>query len=638
MKFGDDIDVIESLRECIDTSTFLTTIENVNKGIFYKKKLRLLTDSEIKILDNNGNIATDWKEIFVSEKFKPEPIIGCTFLGKAVIGCLEGEVNINGIPHPSGLINSTFYNVQIDDGVLVKNVMTIASITIMNGASIVNCHTVSHGEDNHFGIGKELSLAIENGGRELKIFPEINIDVARIICSRRNDKKLLADYETLVGEYRDKSESPWSIVMQNAKIWNCAKVINFFLGEGAILDNVCCVKNSVIISSDEEPATIEDGAYVSDSVVQWGCHISTGAIIRNSIFTEYSSATLNAKVLDSLIGSNTEIAEGEATSSLVGSFVGFHHQALLISAFWPEGKGNISYGANIGSNHTGKEPDQEIWPGEGTFFGLGSSVKFPTDFTQGPYSIIATGVLALAQKMMFPFSLINNPSLTISDISPGFNELIPAWVLTDNIFTIWRNVEKYKARNKAKRITIKYDIFRPSIIDKMLDARKRLNSIEQIKSIYTEKEIQGLGKNYMLEKNRQKAIDVYAFYAKYYCLNEMYREIMQLIDMRKEKITASSLYAPEQKNKVWQHALSIWDELVGTKDIVENLKKLIDIKHDIAMRVKDCKGKDDVRGKKIIRDYEHSHVSADNNKFVCHSFDDAQRFANEVEGIIKHLA
>ena len=52
------------------------------------------------------------------------------------------------------------------------------------------------------------------------------------------------------------------------------------------------------------------------------------------------------------------------STSLVGPFVAFHHQALLIAAYWPEGKGNIAYGANVGSNHTGKAPDQEIRPGE----------------------------------------------------------------------------------------------------------------------------------------------------------------------------------------------------------------------------------------------------------------------------------
>jgi hypothetical protein len=80
---------------------------------------------------------------------------------------------------------------------------------------------------------------------------------------------------------------------------------------------------------------------------------------------------------------------------------------MLIAALWPEGKGNIAAGANVGSNHTSRAPDQEFWPGEGLYVGLGVNIKYPADFTQAPYTIIATGVSTLPQKVAFPFSLIN---------------------------------------------------------------------------------------------------------------------------------------------------------------------------------------------------------------------------------------
>ena len=74
-------------------------------------------------------------------------------------------------------------------------------------------------------------------------------------------------------------------------------------------------------------------------------------------------------MLSSVLGSFTTVAEGEVSSSLVGPFVGFSHQSLLVAAFWPAGRGNIGYGANVGSNHTGKRNDQELWAGEGVFYG-----------------------------------------------------------------------------------------------------------------------------------------------------------------------------------------------------------------------------------------------------------------------------
>ena len=637
MKFGKDLDVIDFLSTALKTSTFLSMIRRINDGIYSRSELRALSSPEIGTLERQRNIARDWRRVRVSRDFTPEPIIGCTFLGSAVIGNLAGTVTVAGFQQPCGLINSTFYDVQIADAVLIKNVMTLSAVTALSGAAIMNCHTIAHGEDTHFGVGKELKLAVEAGGREIRIFPEITIDVARIICSRRDDKELLNEYNRLVDEYFRRADSPWSVVMNDARVMNCPKVLNMFIGEAATIDNANCVKNTVIISSREEPVTIEDGAYVADCVVQWGGHIATGAIAENSIFTEYSGASRNALVTDSLIGSNTHASGGEITSSLVGSFVGFHHQALLISAFWPEGKGNISYGANVGSNHTGKEPDQEIWPGEGTFFGLGCSIKFPTDFTQGPYSMVASGTICLPQKMMFPFSLINRPRHTWKGLSPAINEIIPAWVLHDNIFTVWRNVGKYRARNKARRITIKYDILRPSVIDKMLDARARLNAVSEVKEYYIERDIPGLGKNYMLEEVRQRAIHAYDYYARYYCLSELDREIRRRLADGATVVRRDDLFAAEQHSEVWEHAAVLWGRLMGDIALEAALRELADMKREIARQIRVSKEKDDARGMEIIRDYRSSHVLAEDNRFVRQSREEAEAFARELPGVLEHL-
>ena len=76
-----------------------------------------------------------------------------------------------------------------------------------------------------------------------------------------------------------------------------------------------------------------------------------------------------------LVGLGDGAGMGASVGPLVGPFVGFHHQALLIACFWPDGKGNIGYGANVGSNHTLKAPDQELWPGEGCFFCRKPSIR-----------------------------------------------------------------------------------------------------------------------------------------------------------------------------------------------------------------------------------------------------------------------
>ncbi|MBT3273058.1 MAG: DUF4954 family protein, partial [Spirochaetales bacterium] len=472
---------------------------------------------------------------------------------------------------------------------------------------------------------------VETGGREVRVFPEINIDVARRICKDRGDRELQGKYSELIDKYAEAAKSKWSIVEFAAQVVDSPKVLNFFLGEYGLIDNACSVKNTVVISNKEERTRITDGAIVKDCTMQWGAQISTGALTEGSIFTEHSGADRHGKVFDSLIGANTNIAEGEVTSSLVGSFVGFHHQALLISAFWPGGKGNIAYGSNIGSNHTGKEPDQELWPGEGMFFGLDCAIKYPADFTNSPYSIISSGTITLPQKVSFPFSLINSPSINFDDISPAFNEIFPAWILSDNFFMIKRNEEKYRQRNRAKRIHLKFSIFRPSIVDKMVDAEGRLK-VASMKDVYTESDIEGLGKNYLLESNRIKAINTYDYYIRYYCLNLMFR---YLLTHKTSEADLDEILHQSTDDEEWEHARNLFLSRLEFSSLNEAGITLIEIKNAIAKQIFESKQRDDLRGEKITKGYNEAHVLAEDNEFVKKTMDQTQTYEQKIRKFLK---
>ena len=146
---------------------------------------------------------------------------------------------------------------------------------------------------------------------------------------------------------------------------------------------------------------------VENSILQWGCSFESGSNCSDSMLCEHTDTSCNAKIVNSIIAPNTGVSSGECNSSLVGPFIGFHHNSVLIScrrftgeliiALWYEGKGNIGYGANIGSNHTGRLPDQESIPGEGVFFGLGCNIKYPCNLLHSPYSIVASGVTMLPE-------------------------------------------------------------------------------------------------------------------------------------------------------------------------------------------------------------------------------------------------
>ncbi|OPX31341.1 MAG: hypothetical protein B1H40_04190 [Candidatus Latescibacteria bacterium 4484_181] len=344
----------------------------------------------------------------------------------------------------------------------------------------------------------------------------------------------------------------------------------------------------------------------------------------------------HGKVTQSILGPNTGVAEGEVTASLLGPFVGFHHQALLIAALWPEGKGNVAYGANIGSNHTSKAPDQELWPGEGVFFGLGVNIKYPSDFTRAPYSIFAMGVNALAQKLTFPFSLINTPAAVYKGVSPAYNEIRPAWLLTDNMYTLRRNEEKFKKRNKAKRTTFDFDVFRPHIVDLMIDARNRLLEVTEVKDLYTDKDIRGLGKNYMLEESRLKAIEAYTFYIKYYALLGLKRKVEELLDSGSKEQIADLISRPSSDLR-WEHQRRILKTELRGNDVAEGLRLLAEMQEKVARDVEKSKEKDDRRGCRIIDDYEVVHPSASNDAFVLDTWRQTRKMQNQIEELLSKL-
>src|SRR5206468_3059117 len=119
--------------------------------------------------------------------------------------------------------------------------------------------------------------------------------------------------------------------------------------------------------------------------------------------------------------------------------------------------------------------------------------RFPADFTLAPYSVLACSVTTSPQRVEFPFSLINSPTHTFPHLSPTLNQIIPAWLLTDSLYTLQRNEQKYQRRNQARRSTIEFRILRPELLDLVRESCRRLEAVPAQKAVYTERDIPGLG-------------------------------------------------------------------------------------------------------------------------------------------------
>ncbi|CAK9009847.1 Uncharacterized protein TP_0851, partial [Durusdinium trenchii] len=381
-------------------------------------------------------------------------------------------------------------------------------------ARVVGCGQISMEEANEstpFGNGIEIPVVVGSGGRDVLAHAELDLNEACQVAAKRDCAETQAQHKDHVRAYCESVRLGWNVIESHCRVESCAFLSNVFLGAHAIIRDAYMV-NTTVLSNAEEQSRVQAGADVRDALLQWSVTVDSQSIVRNSLMCTQSHAEMHGKLLDSVLGPYSGVAEGEISESLVGPFVGFHHQSLLIASFWPAGRGNIGYGANVGSNHTGKAPDQELWHGEGVFYGLGSCVKFPSDFSRAPYTLVATGITTLAQRMTCPFSLISSPQAHhgVQVASPAYNEIHPGWVLSQNLYSVIRNEYKFRDRGaKSKRVHIEFEILRPSTVALLRVARDDLARVHTRKAVYTDRDFACIGKNIMTERSRAEAVSTY---------------------------------------------------------------------------------------------------------------------------------
>jgi len=628
----------------LETSSYLASLRELKRAQrrsrLFGERIRALTREEIAALESRGNVSSDWSRVLAADGFTPAHIVGSAFVGDCVVGAMGGEEISVGksVSLPSGVYHSTIVGSEIGNGCLVSGVGVLSNYILKERSVVFNAGAVTASSACAFGNGLEIVIGIETGGREVLSYAEMTIPVAATVATRRGDREFLEAYREFVRAYCDACSAPFGVIERGGLVRNTATVEDTYVGEGSVIDGATVVQNCTLLGSPDERTAVSHGAFVRNSCLQYGCDVTSMAIVDNSVLTEHSHVERHGKVTQSIIGPNTGIAEGEVTASLIGPFVGFHHQAMLIAALWPGGKGNVAYGANVGSNHTSKAPDQEIWCGEGFFFGLGVNVKFPSDFTEAPYSLIATAVDTLPQKMTFPFSLINKPDRVHEGIPSAYNEIFPGWVLSDNLYAVLRNEGKYKKRNKARRTAFVFDVLRRDIIEMMIAARNRLEDVAVAKELYTEDDIPGLGKNFMLEASRAKGIETYDLFIEYYALQGLAARAA-LLSAGGAPRGVTSIYDDVSDDPDWEHRRSLLrSEGHHKRSVAENLQRLIDIYGRIARETQRSKERDDIRGRRIIADYGEANTQAPDDGFVKETWERTKRVTAELGALISALA
>jgi hypothetical protein len=252
-----------------------------------------------------------------------------------------------------------------------------------------------------------------------------------------------------------------------------------------------------------------------------------------------------------------------------------------------------------------------LWAGEGTFFGLATAVKFPSNFQDAPYTILAAGVVTLPQRLSLPFSLILDEPLDTVE-TRGLNRVVPGWVLKENIYLLLRNEAKHLLRNQARRHSFDLRIFRPEIVEKLWKARVLLANCEG-KAVYTKVDLPAVGKNYMLEEDRREALDVYREFLRYAALKLFSEKELDGVPCDSDWLRGLfrrlnlDYFSTEQNLLLYlAEERSLWLASLKTKE------------------------RDDERGVTIIPDYEAFHRPAEEDEFLLSKQEELEKLAEKI--------
>lgn len=336
-----------------------------------------LSADQISALEQQGNRSTNWAgvrlmcPVGVSGDSSLDKIHGCSFNGNIIVGLFVKNNSLQGgISVQSGLYNSNFSgNCILSDNCYVWNTAMLVNVYVGRNSCIVGCGNLIGEGHTSFGTQRSISIGAEVASTTMRRDLVLNVkysysDVVGCIFHRAPDKidemeipkddlgvpvglHSLGAAKTKRIKYNKHDgfvRYDMTIVCDDVEVTRCTLIRNAFIG------SYCVLRDSAMNNSTSFAHCEVSSSHLTDSVIHQSCKVLSGAQLSGVLMFPHSSASSNAKITDTVLGPDSSVSIGECKNSLLGPHVGFHHQALLIATTWVLGRGNISYGAMIGSH------------------------------------------------------------------------------------------------------------------------------------------------------------------------------------------------------------------------------------------------------------------------------------------------
>ncbi|MFP5129775.1 DUF4954 family protein [Phocaeicola coprocola] len=434
---------------------------------------RSLTDEEINRLESQLCSASDWKDVWVAERFTPDYVHHARFSGKVCLGVFEHEFTLpGGICKHSGLSYVTLHNVTVGDNCCIENVKNyIANYEIGAYTFIENVDIILVDRKSRFGNGVEVSVLNETGGREVMIHDRLSAHQAYIMALYRHRPQLIERMKALVEAYADEHASDRGTIGSHVTIVNSGYIKNVRIGDYCEIEGAGRLKNGSINSNVDDPVHIGYGVVCDDFIISSGSHIEDGTMMTRCFVGQACHMGHNYSASDSLFFSNCQEENGEACAIFAGPFTVTHHKSTLLIAgmfsFMNAGSGSNQ------SNHMYKlGPIHQGALERGAKTTSDSYILWPARI--GAFSLVMGRHVNHPDTSDLPFSyLIEDKNTTY--LVPGVN--------LRSVGTI-RDAQKWPKRDLRKdpfRLDqINYNLLSPYTIQKMMKGRSILKELERV--------------------------------------------------------------------------------------------------------------------------------------------------------------
>lgn len=435
--------------------------------------MRHLSTEEIAALTANGCRSTDWNLVTVAEPFNPERYRNVRLSGEISLGVTDGEFTLEGgIKILPGIYGATLHNVSVGDNVYISDIANyIANYDIADGVFIENVNRMVTRQGATFGIGSEVSVLNETGGREVPIYERMSAQTAYMIAMYRHNPKLTARMAAMASAEADKARADRGFVGACATIINSGVLTDVNVGAYARIEGATSLTNGTISSSQADPVKVGANVMAEDFIMTAGARVEDGVVLRHVFVGQGTHLTHLFSAHDSLFFANCSCENGEACAIFAGPYtVTMHKSSLLIAGMFSFL--NAGSGSNQ-SNHMYKlGPIHQGIVERGSKTTSDSYILWPAKI--GAFSLVMGRHVGHPDTSRLPFSyLIENKGGTY--IVPGVN--------LKSVGSI-RDAQKWPKRDRRKDSRqldlINFNLLSPYTISKMMDGRNLLDSIAEV--------------------------------------------------------------------------------------------------------------------------------------------------------------